>query len=228
MPERLGDQPPHPAPIEPIGSPRRASRRSASEAEELIGALRESDRALWASAFYSGLRRGELRGLRWEDVDLEGGVLHVRRGFDDKEGAIETKSRSGTRSVPIVAKLRGYLLAHSLRAGRPTSGYVFTGRGSGPFTPTAVARRAATDWKATNVKRAKAELPTLKPIGLHEARHTFASLLIAAGVNVKAISSYMGHSSIVITLDRYGHLLPGHEAEAVERIDAYLEAAGQA
>jgi integrase len=66
-------------------------------------------------------------------------------------------------------------------------------------------------------------------MGLHEARHTFASILIAAGVNAKALSTYLGHSSIQITLDRYGHLMPGNEDEAVALVDAYLErAAGQA
>ena len=64
----------------------------------------------------------------------------------------------------------------------------------------------------------------LRPIGLHEARHTFASLMIAAGVNVKALSTYMGHSGISITLDRYGHLLPGNEQEAAGLLDAYLGA----
>lgn len=64
----------------------------------------------------------------------------------------------------------------------------------------------------------------LDPIGLHECRHTFASILIAAGVNVKAISTYMGHSTITITMDRYGHLMPGHAEEAIERIDAYIAA----
>ena len=54
----------------------------------------------------------------------------------------------------------------------------------------------------------------LEPIGLHECRHTFASLMIAAGVNAKALSTYMEHSSITITLDRYGHLFPGNEDEA--------------
>ncbi len=63
----------------------------------------------------------------------------------------------------------------------------------------------------------------LQPIGLHECRHTFASLMIAAGVNTKALSTYIGHASIAITMDRYGHLMPGSEAEAAERLDAYLK-----
>ena len=67
-----------------------------------------------------------------------------------------------------------------------------------------------------------------EPISLHECRHTFASLMIAADVNAKALSSYMGHSSITITLDRYGHLMPGNEAAAAELLDAYLARADTA
>jgi integrase len=75
-----------------------------------------------------------------------------------------------------------------------------------------------------NTERAKQKLKPIPPIGLHECRHTFASLMIAAGVNVKALSTYMGHSSIAITLDRYGHLMPGNEEQAAELLDAYLSA----
>ena len=81
-----------------------------------------------------------------------------------------------------------------------------------PFTPTNVRKRANAAWARAG----------LEPIGLHECRHTFASLMIAAGVNAKALSAYMGHSSVTITLDRYGHLMPGNESEAAERLDAYL------
>jgi len=65
----------------------------------------------------------------------------------------------------------------------------------------------------------------LKPIRLHECRHIFASMTIAAGVNAKALSTYMGHASITITLDRYGHLMPGSEDETEAQLDAYLAAA---
>ena len=76
-------------------------------------------------------------------------------------------------------------------------------------------RRAQGAWKTAE----------LEPIGLHEARHTFASLMIAAGVNAKTLSVYMGHSSITITLDRYGHLFPGNEAQAATLLDGFLERA---
>jgi integrase len=63
----------------------------------------------------------------------------------------------------------------------------------------------------------------LDPIGLHECRHTFASFMIAAGVNAKTLSVYMGHASVTITFDLYGHLMPGNEQEAARLLDAYLQ-----
>lgn len=62
----------------------------------------------------------------------------------------------------------------------------------------------------------------LDPIGLHEARRTYASMMIAAGVNAKALSEFLGHASISITLDRYGHLMPGAHGEAAGFLDTYL------
>ena len=66
------------------------------------------------------------------------------------------------------------------------------------------------------------EAAGLNPIGLHECRHSYAAFMIAAGVNTKALSTYMGHASITITLDRYGHLLPGNEAHAANLLERWL------
>ena len=199
---------------------------SPTEAAQLLDALAAwpsttGDVPLWATALYAGLRRGELQALQAGDIDLEQGVIHVRRSWDDKEGVIETKSRAGTRAVPIAAVLRGHLLAHHLRHGRPTTGLVFGRSATRPFSPSSLRLRAFSAWR-----NAKPE--PLTPIGLHECRHTFASLMIAAGVNAKALSTYLGHSSIQITLDRYGHLMPGNEQEAARLLDRYLDADGAA
>jgi integrase len=182
------------------------------EAAALLAALDdESDRALWATALYGGLRRGELMALAWSDVDLAGGLIRVERSYDPRaREIIAPKSRAGVRKVPIASALRGHLLAHRLRSGR-ADGLVF-GDGGTPFDDWQVRRRAVRTWKAAG----------LDPIGLHEARHTCASIFIAAGVNVKALSSYLGHASITITLDRYGHLMPGNEEQAAGLLDAYL------
>jgi len=184
---------------------------SPSEAEALLTALPERDRALWATAMYAGLRRGELLALRWEDVDLAAGVIHVERSWDAKEGVVTPKSKAARRSVPIGAVLREYLVEHRLRSGRH-AGLVFGTSGAQPFTPSNVRKRANAAWERAG----------LEPIGLHECRHTFASLMIAAGVNAKALSTYMGHSSVTITYDRYGHLMPGNESEAAQLLDGYL------
>jgi integrase len=183
------------------------------EAAALLAAL-ERDRALWATAMYAGLRRGELLALRWEDVDLPAGVIRVERSWDAKEGVVPPKSRAARRTVPIAAALRDQLVEHKLRSGRRV-GLALGTSYTQPFTPSNVRKRANATWLRAG----------LDPIGLHECRHTFASLMIAAGVNAKALSTYMGHSSVTITLDRYGHLMPGNESEAAARLDAYLSQA---
>jgi hypothetical protein len=80
------------------------------------------------------------------------------------------------------------------------------------FSHSGLNARARRLWKEAGLDR----------ILMQEARHTYASLMIAAGVNIKAISTYMGHSSVKITWDRYGHLLPGNEAEAAAKFDEFL------
>lgn len=184
------------------------------EAAALLAALSDEDRALWATALYGGLRRGELRAMRWDDIDLEQGVIRVQRSWDDVVGPVEPKSRAGSRTVPIASVLRSVLVEHRLRRGGHGDALVFA-VGERAFEPSTVRRRALTAWKRAG----------LTPIGLHECRHTFASLMIAAGCNPKALSSYMGHASVMITFDRYGHLMPGNEAEAAGLLDNYLAAA---
>jgi hypothetical protein len=95
---------------------------------------------------------------------------------------------------------------------------MYSGSGNRPFNPTGAAKRANDAWTVAQ----------LEPIGLHDARHAAASILIAAGVNAKALSVYMGHASPTITLDRYGHLFPGNEEEAAALIDSYLDRIGGA
>jgi integrase len=92
--------------------------RHRSEARALLAALPEEDRAIWATAFYAGLRRGELMALRDEAVDLEAGEIKVVAGWDVAERAeIPTKGRE-RRTVPIIGELRRVLLEHRLRTGR--------------------------------------------------------------------------------------------------------------
>jgi integrase len=183
---------------------------SPQEAAELLGALPVEDRPLWACAMYAGLRLGELQALLWDDVDLEHGLIHVRRSWDRHEGVVDPKSAAGFRSVPIVDVLGVELEAH--RARRPAVNLAFGREHNRPFSPSAVVDRACRIWRDAG----------LTPISPHECRHTFATIAIAAGVNIKALQTFMGHASITITLDRYGHVLPGSESEAAAHVNRYL------
>jgi integrase len=151
----------------------------------------------------------------------------VRRGWDTKEGEIETNGRN-RRRVPIAAALRDYLDEHLLRLDWG-DGLVFGVSAVSPFSPSTVTQREMTAWGWSPVRVANTEKRgwergegALEPIVLHECRHTFASLMIAAGVNAKALSTYIGHANISITLARYGHLMPGTEDEAAALLDAFL------
>jgi integrase len=194
---------------------RRERYATPEEAEALIAAVPVADRPIWATAMYGGLRRGELQALRAEDVDLANGVIRVEFGWEYREGQIPLKSDAGRRKVPISAVLRDFLDARIAACGYSGSDRLFgLATGVRTFDPSKLTKRADRAWRDAGLER----------ITLHECRHTFASLMIAAGVNAKALQSFMGHANISITLDRYGHLMPGSEAEAVGLLDAYLSA----
>ncbi len=192
---------------------RRERVASPAEAASLIAAAPEQDRALWATAVYAGLRRGELLALTWENVNLTARTITVARSWDLEHGPQDTKNRQHRR-VPIPAELAEQLAAHRLRQ-PPGIELVFGTAPGSPANPDALRRRADKAWTAAGLDR----------MTLHECRHTYASFAIAAGVNAKALSEYMGHSSIQVTFDLYGHLMPGNESEAAGLLDRYLAAA---
>lgn len=179
-------------------------------------------------ALGAGLRRGELQALRVRDIDLQSNLIAVERGWDQVEGVIAPKSRAGKRAVPLLAILREYLDEYLLKAGRSGEELVFGRTPRQAFYASTVDGRAKRAWAAANkLEREAAEdegrtPDPLKPISLHLCRHTFASLLIDAGTNPKAIQVFMGHSKIQTTFDVYGHLLPGSHDEVRERMDSYL------
>ena len=114
--------------------------------------------------------------------------------------------------MPIIPELRGLLLAHLRHTGRRDDDLEFGLTASVPFDSRKLYTRAYAAWDAAGLER----------ISPQEWRHTFASLMIAAGANAKTISTCMGHSSIQVTYDKYGHLMPGNEDQAAELLDAYL------
>jgi integrase len=184
------------------------------QAQALLAALPATERAFWAIALFAGLRRGELRALRWSDVDLERNVLRVARAWDDYEGEQEPKSFAGRGTVPLAGLVRRELVAHKLATGRSGEALVFGRTESLPFVPTTIRARARKAWEAAGQRG-------LTP---HEARHCAVSYFIACGMNPKQISVYVGHGDVRQTWNRYGHLMPGDEEHAAAKLDAFLDA----
>jgi integrase len=212
----------------PQGSGRRERVADRAEARALIEALPESERALWACAFYGGLRRGELRALQWSDVDFEAGVIRVSRGWDDEQGPQATKSEAGERSVPLAGILRAILRTHKLAFKRHGDDLVFGRTPTLPFISSTVRARALAAWKAENDRRAREaddpeQVGLLSPITLHEARHSAASYLIEAGLNDLELTAMIGHSDPRTTKSIYGHLFPDSSERVTAKLDAYLE-----
>jgi integrase len=209
----------------PASAGRRERIATPDEARRLIEALQATDRALWATAMYAGLRHGELRALQAHDIDLKRRRINVQRGWDPYEGEIEPKSEKGTRPT-IITKPLQYLLAKHLKdTGREGRDLVFGRTPTKPFQSKSVNRRALTAW-ATARRREDRQNTTppaerVRPIGLQECRHTAVSQMLDAGITIDKVSKFMGHASITITIDRYGHLLPGGEVDAIKLLDAY-------
>jgi integrase len=205
----------------PSGEKRRDRVADPSEAALLVAALpRPYDRSLWATALYCGLRAGELRALRWRDVDLARGRIHVRenlpidaRRVNADTETTDPKTKAGRREVPIAPPAHEALLDWKSCTLPPLDAYVWPADDGGVFARTSVMKRARAAWK-----KAK-----LTEIGLHEVRHSAVSMWIASGWSVKVVSELIGHASVSITLDRYGHLFPAALDDAAAAFAAYLE-----
>jgi integrase len=199
----------------PGGEEQRMRIVSPDMAALLVGALVGRDRTAFALACYAGLRAGEALALDWSNIDLDIRVIRVERGWDHgSHDFIAPKSKAARRVVPIIERLNAVLVDHRDQFG--DEGLTLPALSGDPAKPmghSALVKRLKTAWEGAE----------LEPLKLHEARHTFASMLIAAGANPKAITTYMGHSSIQVTFDRYGHLMPGSEAQIAGLLDAYLE-----
>jgi integrase len=168
----------------------------------LLEAADEPVRTMLLCAVLTGMRRGELLGLQWEDIDFEGNRIHVRRALW-RGKLITPKSRRSRRSIDMAPTLKAAL---ARLPSRFVGDLVFTSSEGHAIDPDNFSSR---DWART-LRRSK-----LQRIRFHDLRHTYASLLIAQGAHPKYIQAQLGHASIQTTLDRYGHLMPDmHEAEA--------------
>jgi integrase len=189
------------------------------EIAALLEAAEEPYRTLFATAIFTGLRIGEVLGLTWADLDLQAGLVHVRRqiGQDGARGPLKTvKAR---RSVVLMPTLGRLLREHRLRSAHSLDcEAVFSNRDG-------TALRYATcryQLRRAALRAGLSENPEQPRLRLHDLRHTFASLLIAQGANVVFVSRQLGHASPNTTLGFYAHLFD--RAEHAKRTSDLLEA----
>ncbi len=178
--------------------------------------------ALYIVAVHTGLRQGELLGLKWEDLDLDAGKLSVRRSLKVTEDGLNfgpTKNKA-SRRVPLnrtaVAALRAHRTHQNterLAARRwRDADLVFPNRVGGPMDHNNLYYR---EYKPLLTRAGLAD----KGFTFHSLRHTFASALCNRDVNAKKIQILMGHSSITQTMDTYSHLMDGIGGDAVDGLD---------
>lgn len=178
---------------------------------------------------YTGIRKGELLALTWEDVDLEGEWLTVNKAvwFDNNRVSVKTpKSKAGTRMVPIPKRIIP-ILAQAKAAAKST---LVCPSAQGTIMTHAAYNSA---WKGylhylnlaaggRDRSRSNPKVQAMTPFTAHQLRHTYATMLYDAGVDVKSAQKFLGHADLQVTLKIYTHLSEGKELAAVDSINSYL------
>ena len=198
----------------------------------MLNAARETPfYALFYTALYTGLRRSELLGLRWRDIDLDLATLSVVQTLHHVSGKgyvfREPKTRRSRRLVDLSPSLALLLRDHwaNQELERTLLGrvlvpddLVFSNPDGTPFPPNSITK--AFHKLITSIG--------ISGIRLHDLRHNHATLILRQGVHPKVVSERLGYSSIAITLDTYSHVMPGIQAAAAQRFDEGLQKAREA
>jgi integrase len=181
--------------------------------------------ALYVLAVTTGLRQGELLGLKWEDVDLEEGVVRVRRTLTRHKARLllgEPKTKRSRRTVRVSETAVDALNKHLARqmGEKKHLGELYRDQGL------VFATQRGTLVNPTNLRK-RSFKPLLKKAGLpairfHDLRHTCATLLLSKNVNPKIVSEMLGHATIAITLDTYSHVLPNMQESATRALEDTL------
>jgi integrase len=208
----------------PKVAPKEAAVLRAEEIPAMLKGLHGIMHTIATVALGTGMRRGELCALRWQDVDLAGGMLEVKQSIEQtRRGGYrfkEPKTKQGRRNISLAPSVVACLQAHHVRQleqrmqlglGRPAGdALVFATFDGNPRMPDGLTRQLGDALEKIG----------LGHVGLHSLRHTHASMLIKAGEDILTISRRLGHSSAAITLGVYGHLFSSKDgaAAAVEAI----------
>ncbi|MGH4049751.1 MAG: tyrosine-type recombinase/integrase [Clostridium sp.] len=176
-------------------------------------------------AVTTGLRRGEILGLTWKNVDLDGGVIYVVNQLQKIDGVfklVPTKTAGSKRkiallpyTIPILRNLRKLQIEHKLLLGSEYNklNLVYPQVNGTPYDPDYISRHFL---RTMDVISAELEIPKIR---FHDLRHTHATLLLSRNVNPKIVSERLGHCGISITLDTYSHVLPDMQKEAADTLN---------
>jgi integrase len=212
-----------------VKRPKVTAKESVFLTPEQVRALLESAKSsryapLFKLLVNTGLRRGEALALRWSDIDFEDKLLRVRGTLTRVDGDLivtSTKTAKSRRSIPVsdgteqlLKEIRKHQLEERLKAGSQwhQTPYVFTAEDGRPCDP----RNALRALKAAATKAG------MDGVGLHTLRHSAATAMLTNGVPLKVVSEILGHASIVITADIYGHVSPDVSREALATLSASL------
>jgi integrase len=192
---------------------------SADELRQFLASIEHSD---WYVPIYlaanTGMRRGEVLGLTWRNVDLDGARLIVDQqvqSVDYQASIADVKTTGSRRTIDLDPRTVAVLTTWRDRPRpdrkRPTANdFVFTHPDGGPIHPDLFSQTWSRLMEKSDVRR----------IRLHDLRHTHASILLKAGVPVKVVSERLGHSSPAFTMTVYQHVLPGMQADAAAAFGA--------
>ena len=185
--------------------------------EQLASFLREAKESGVFELYYvelaTGLRRGELLGLKWEDLDLEHGELRVKRQVARINGGVveaPLKTKNAYRTLPLSEDTIQLLKEQKKKVG--SSPWVFPSPTGGPISPDSVLHMLHRVLKRAGLSR----------IRFHDLRHTFATLALQNGVDVKTVSGMLGHYSAGFTLDTYAHVTTSAQKEAAKAMGKVL------
>ena len=185
--------------------------------EQLTSFLREARESGVFELYYvelaTGLRRGELLGLKWEDIDLEHGELRVKRQVARINGEVveaPLKTKNAYRTLPLAQDTVDILKLQKKKVG--SSPWVFPSPNGGPISPDSVGNMLHRVLKRAGLSR----------IRFHDLRHTFATLALQNGVDIKTVSGMLGHYSAGFTLDTYAHVTTAAQKEAARAMGRVL------
>ena len=199
-----------------VKSQREISPLQMPQVDSLVSELADSLKLMVWIPFYTGLRPSETLGLTLNEVDFEAKVIHVRRQlsrYTDKVFEEKLKTPSSKRVIPLAPTLEELINEHIAKFGLGPENLLFKNRVGGVLRYKDAAR-------SFRIAARKIGLPERE--GLHVLRHTFASMLIQQGVNIKVIQSLLGHSNISETLDTYGHLFPEDNSQAILTLETLV------